>query len=85
MIPVRVQGFDIYEPVASSFSLEFETADDGQAHTYLVLAETEVNTTAAAVVEDSASDLGDTANGADYILITHDDIGWDGSGHPNPG
>ena len=79
--PVRVEGFDIYEPVASSFSLEFETADDGQAHTYLVLAEAEVKTTVAAVVEDSASDLGDTAKGADYILITHDDIGWDGSGH----
>ncbi|MGB5745596.1 MAG: C25 family peptidase propeptide domain-containing protein, partial [Desulfobacterales bacterium] len=36
--PLWVDGFEIYEPVASSFSLEFETADDGQTHTYLVLA-----------------------------------------------
>ena len=77
---MRVEGFDIFEPVASSFSLEFETADDGQTHAYLVLAEAQVQTTAAAVVEDSASDLAGSASEADYILITHDDIGWDGSG-----
>ena len=58
---MRVQGFDIYEPIASSFSLEFEPPGDGQTHSYLVIAETEVQTTVAAVVEDSASDLGDGA------------------------
>ena len=78
--PMRVDGFDIFEPAASSFSLEFETADDGQTHSYLVISEAQVHTTAAAVVEDSASDLAETSNGADYILITHKDIGWDGSG-----
>ena len=81
---IRVQDFDIHGPIGSSFSLEFETADDGQAHTYLVTAEAEVQTTVAAVVEDSASDLGDTGKGADYILITHQDIGWDGSGNEYP-
>ena len=49
-----------------------------------MIAETEVQTTAAAVVEDSGSDLAETANGADYILITHKDIGWDGSGSAYP-
>jgi hypothetical protein len=32
------------------------------------------------IVEDTPSDLADTANAADYILITHPDIGWDGGG-----
>jgi hypothetical protein len=76
---MRVQGFDISED-AGTFTLEFETAADGQQHTYVVVADAQVNTTVAAIVQDSASDLGDSANGADYILITHSDIGWDGSG-----
>ena len=32
------------------------------------------------IVENSVSDLADTANGADYILITHRDLGWDING-----
>jgi hypothetical protein len=76
---MRVEGSEIPEAVAP-FSIEFETVDDGQQHTYVVLADAEVNTTVARIVEDSASDLGDTANGADYIIITHSDIGWDGGG-----
>jgi hypothetical protein len=32
------------------------------------------------ITEDVAGELGDTANGADYILITHRDLGWDGNG-----
>jgi hypothetical protein len=62
------------------YTLEFETADDGQAHTYAVLADAQANTSVAGIVEDSVSDLGDSANGTDYILITHKDIGWDGGG-----
>ena len=33
-----------------------------------------------AIVADAAGNLGDTENGADYILITHRDLGWDGNG-----
>ena len=35
-----------------------------------------------ALTEDSASSLFDTANDADYILITHRDVGWDINGDP---
>jgi hypothetical protein len=75
----RVEGFDISD-VGGTFNLEFEIADDDDAHTYLVLADAEVNTSVPGIVEDSASELGDSSNGADYILITHSDIGWDGGG-----
>ncbi|MGD9306249.1 MAG: C25 family cysteine peptidase, partial [Desulfobacterales bacterium] len=75
----RVEGFVIPEALAP-FSLQFETAADGDAHTYLVVAESEVHTTVAGIMEDSASDLGDSANGADYIIVTHSDIGWDAGG-----
>jgi hypothetical protein len=34
------------------------------------------------IIEDSAADLADTANAADYVIITHRDIGWDGNGDP---
>ncbi len=33
------------------------------------------------IVENTVSDLADTANGADYILITHRDLGWDINGN----
>jgi hypothetical protein len=36
------------------------------------------------ITEDVAGDLGDTDNGADYILITHRDLGWDGNGDEYP-
>jgi hypothetical protein len=76
---MRVKGFEIPEAVAP-FSLQFEIAADSNAHTYLVVADADVNTTVAGVVADNASNLGDIANGADYIVITHSDIGWDGDG-----
>ena len=38
-----------------------------------------------ALTEDSASSLFDTDNGADYILITHRDVGWDINGDPLAG
>ena len=34
-----------------------------------------------AMIVDTAADLADTANGADYILITHRDLGWDANGN----
>jgi uncharacterized repeat protein (TIGR01451 family) len=77
----QVQGFDIPRETAP-YRLEFETAEDGRAHTYLVLAETEVNTSVAGMAVGSPSGLGDVDNGADYILITHQDIGWDAGGQP---
>jgi len=63
-------------------ALAFEPpADPGREHTYLVLDTDEIKTLAdVQIVEDTSSTLYDSANGADYILITHRDIGWDGSG-----
>jgi hypothetical protein len=59
------------------FSIEFEPASPGD--TYFVVASAEIDAPDR-LVADTASSLFDTANGADYILITHRDIGWDGNG-----
>ncbi|MGD9350821.1 MAG: C25 family cysteine peptidase, partial [Desulfobacterales bacterium] len=63
------------------YSIEFEPAEYGDI--YLVLSADSVNIPVG-LIEDTAADLADNANGADYILITHRDVGWDGSGNPLP-
>ena len=85
--------FDITEPAdvakvsnvqitgSGSYTLEFEPPPSGLTDRYLVISAAHVKTPEG-IIEDAASDLADTANGADYILITHKDIGWDGSGAP---
>jgi hypothetical protein len=67
---------------SGSYSLEFEPVASG-AHSYLVLSASAVKTPVS-ITQDSPSSLADPANGADYILITHRDLGWDGSGDPLP-
>jgi CheY-like chemotaxis protein len=62
---------------ANPYSFEFEPASFGD--TYLVVASDEINAPDS-LVADRASSLFDTENGADYILITHRDIGWDQNG-----
>jgi hypothetical protein len=37
-----------------------------------------------AIIEDEHGNLADPATGADYILITHRDLGWDINGDPHP-
>ncbi len=85
--------FDITEPVdvaqvtdlqingTGPFSLEFEPPPSGLTDTFLIIG-TDDYKIPDAIVEDTPSDLADTANSADYILITHQDIGWDGGGAP---
>jgi hypothetical protein len=51
--------------------------------TYLVLSSSAIKTPVS-ITQDRVSDLSGTGNGADYILITHRDLGWDGSGAPYP-
>ena len=68
---------------APTNTLTFESPDSGQAHTYLVLTPAAVKTPLS-IVEDRPSDLGDASNGADYILITHRDLGWDINGDEYP-
>jgi hypothetical protein len=60
-----------------NFSIEFEPASPGD--TYLVAASDAIDAPGS-LVADSASSLFDTENSADYILITHRDIGWDQNG-----
>jgi hypothetical protein len=55
--------------------LEFEPpVNPGTTAAYLVL-DSNAGMLPAGLVADTASDLADTANGADYILITHRDLG----------
>ena len=62
------------------YSLTLQPADNsGEDRIYLALSEASIKT-AMTIVENSVSDLSDTANGADYILITHEDLGWNGGG-----
>ncbi|MGA1794649.1 MAG: DUF2341 domain-containing protein [bacterium] len=66
------------------YTLACEPLYDGNIpgeRTFLTLAADALKTPVA-VEKDIASNLADTANGADYILITHREIGWDGNGDP---
>ena len=59
------------------YTLEFEPpVNPGATETYLVL-ESNASMIPVGLIEDTAADLALTANGADYILITHRDLGWD--------
>ena len=62
------------------YGLEFEPQTDADGtQTYLVVTDAALMSPDA-IAADTAGDLGDTENGADYILITHRDLGWDGNG-----
>jgi CheY-like chemotaxis protein len=82
-------AYDISEPAdvvkienaliagANPYSFEFEPATAGSV--YLVLA-SEVSKIPVGLIEDTAADLAHNASGADYMLITHRDLGWDQNG-----
>jgi hypothetical protein len=78
--PVNVaQVTDIQISGAGTFSLEFEPPTSGATDTFVVIGADDYMIPDA-VVEDSPSDLADSADSIDYILITHKDLGWDGGG-----
>jgi hypothetical protein len=64
------------DPYSLSFEPPVETGD----RTYLALGSSAVISAGFSMVEDNPSDLADSANGADYIVITANDTGWDGAG-----
>ena len=65
---------------SNPYTLAFELPPgSGSAHTYIATAADLVKTPTA-ISADAPSDLADTANGADYILINHQELGWDGGG-----
>ena len=84
--------FDITDPAAvrpvanwqtagaGPYTLTLQPVDAaGDDRTYLALSEANIQTPTR-IVGNTVSDLAGTANGADYILITHRDLGWDGGG-----
>jgi hypothetical protein len=74
----RVVNLEISGP--NPYTLEFEPpVNPGATETYLVL-KSDAGKIPVGLIEDTAADLALTANGADYILITHRDLGWDANG-----
>ena len=65
---------------AGPYTLDLEPQNGAGERTYLVLSTGAVKTPSG-ISQDTASTLSDAANGADYILITHRDLGWDESGN----
>jgi hypothetical protein len=92
-------AFDITSPVNVDRVVNFETIDAGGPgpyildfepesgsgeRTYLVLTADQV-LAPVAISEDDYGNLANPAIGADYILITHRDVGWDDvNGDPHP-
>jgi hypothetical protein len=67
---------------SNPYTVEFEPpVNPGTTATYLVL-DDDARMIPVGLIADTAADLADTANGADYILITHRDLGWDAGGNP---
>jgi hypothetical protein len=64
---------------AGPYTLEVEPAGASGSRSYLAVGSAAVKTPSA-VVTDSASSLASAANGADWILITHRDLGWEAGG-----
>ncbi|MFQ6093983.1 MAG: C25 family cysteine peptidase, partial [bacterium] len=63
------------------YAVEFEPSGGSGEETYLVLSSNAVKTPSG-ILPDAASTLSDTANGADYIVITLRGVGLDNQGAP---
>ncbi len=66
---------------SNPYSIGFEPTVYGD--TYLVTAADAVHIPVG-LIQDRPANLADAANGADYILVTHRDVGWDQNGDPQP-
>jgi hypothetical protein len=89
----EVELFDITDPAAvqrvvngtytgsGPYTLEAEPAGAAGTRSYLAVGAAALKSPAA-VVKDRASSLYSSANAADWILITHRSLGWDGAGAP---
>jgi hypothetical protein len=67
---------------ADPYTFDFEPPAGSAERTYLVLSAAEAKSPDG-ISKDTPSSLLDPANEADYIVITLQDLGWDGSGEPN--
>jgi hypothetical protein len=83
--PENVEQVVNFETINSGgpnpYTLDFEVPPGSGERTYLVLTADQV-LDPVAIIEDEYGNLADPASGADYILITHRDLGWDINGDP---
>jgi hypothetical protein len=77
----RLVNFEIED--TGTYALHMEPRSGSGERTYLVLSSNALKIPVE-VSEDVGSSLSDTANGADYVLIAHRDLGWDGNGDAYP-
>jgi hypothetical protein len=90
-----IQAYDITTPTdvkrisnllvtgTNPYTLTMEPRSGTGERTYIALSSTAVKTPVS-ITRDVAGNLSGTSNGADYILITHRDLGWDGGGSAYP-
>jgi hypothetical protein len=71
------------DPVEGTYTLDMEPQYITGERSYLVLSATELKLPVE-ITEVVDPDLSNGANGADYILITHRDLGWDVIGDAYP-
>ncbi len=82
----RIQGVEV-TPDGANFTLSFQGQGETADHTYIALGSSQIREITANQGDDGITrvappDLLDTGNRADYILITHRDIGWDAQRNP---
>ena len=90
-----LQAYDITTPTdvkritnlqvtgTNPYTLTMEPGSGSGERTYLTLSSAAAKTPVS-ITKDVAGNLSGTSNGADYILITHRDLGWDGGGTAQP-
>jgi len=88
-----IQAYDITTPTdvkrvanvqvsgANPYTLTMEPRSGSGERTYLVVSSVATRVPVS-ITKDVAGALSSTRNGADYLLITHRNLGWDGTGTP---
>jgi hypothetical protein len=90
-----IQAYDITTPTdvkrisnlqvtgTNPYTLTMGPMSGSGERTYIALSSTAAKTPVS-ITKDIAGNLSGTTNGADYILITHRNLGWDGGGSAQP-
>jgi hypothetical protein len=90
-----LQAYDITTPAdvkritnaqvtgTNPYTLTMQPVTGSGEKTYIALSSSATKTPVS-ITKDTAGNLSSTGNGADYILITHRDLGWDGGGAAQP-
>jgi hypothetical protein len=83
--PLDVGRIDLFTvtPDGATYTLNFyDGAAAAEQRAYIALGDSQLKM-AQGITRVAPPDLIDTRNGADYVLITHPDIGWDAQGTPH--